>query len=70
MMRKRNNAYLRARKRHGSLFPDLFINRSAKRVTQERIDEQGLVLTVDGKRVGELLPTMSKKDVRTVLKNI
>ena len=64
------NDYLRARKRFGSLFPDLFIKRSTAKITQEVIDKQGLEVLRDGKRMFSLTLTMRKADVRTVLKSI
>ncbi len=69
-MRVYNNAFIRARKKHGSLFPDLFIERSMNKITQERIDRQGITLSVDGKYRFTLNTKMSKRDIKAVIKSI
>ncbi len=65
--RQRNNAHLRARKVHGSLFSDTFIERSGRRITQALID--GLSMAVSNGK-SKFTVTMRKADVRTVLKSM
>ncbi len=64
------NDYLQRRKRYNMLVPDSFIERSGKKITQAVIDAQGLLVLRDGKRMFGLKQSMSKKDVKEVLKSI
>ncbi len=62
------NAYLRRRIRHGSLFPDSFIEGSTRRVTQAEIDSLGIELRVNGKLQARV--HAGQKKARGILKEI